>query len=170
MGGGNDTFNGGVGSDNISGGNGNDTLLGGDGSDRLTGGNGDDTIDAGQGNDTLIGQQGQDLLIGGAGKDSFYLTLPVAGDFDTINDFSITDDKLVISQTVFALSQVLGVLDPSVFRLGTSATTASDRLIYDQSTGNLFFDADGLSTIAQIKIARLVNQSPLTSSQITVIA
>ncbi|HEY9802154.1 MAG TPA: tandem-95 repeat protein [Leptolyngbyaceae cyanobacterium] len=161
LGGGDDTFNGGVGSDNVSGGDGNDSLFGGDGNDKLDGGLGDDV---------LVGGKGRDLLIGGAGKDRFSVSLPVVGNFDTINDFIITDDKIVISQAEFALNQGVGKLDSSAFRLGTEATAASDRFIYDQFTGNLFFDADGLGGAGQVKVAQLSNQAALTANQIYVIA
>ncbi|MBD2504400.1 cadherin-like domain-containing protein [Anabaena azotica] len=160
LGGGDDTFNGGVGSDNVSGDDGNDSLFGGDGDDKLDGGLGDDI---------LIGGKGRDTLIGGAGQDSFYVRLPVVGDFDTINDFTITDDKIVISQAEFGLNQDVGTLD-SAFRLGTEATAVGDRFIYDQFTGNLFFDADGLGGAAQVKLAQLSNQAALTVNQIYVIA
>ncbi|MBD2344302.1 DUF4347 domain-containing protein [Anabaena subtropica] len=169
LGGGDDTFNGGVGADNVSGGDGNDILQGGDGNDRLNGG---------QGDDILIGGQGKDILIGGAGKDSFHLSLPLVGDFDTINDFNVLDDTIFISTSEFGLSEHWGVqLDSQLFRLGASATTASDglrpaggdRFIYDQSTGNLFFDADGLGGTAQIKIAHLSNQAALSNTHISLL-
>jgi Ca2+-binding RTX toxin-like protein len=154
----------------LSGENGNDWLSGLGGNDRLIGGNGNDTLDGGTGDDTLIGGRGFDYLIGGAGKDSFQLSLPVVGDFDTIADFSVVDDKILISKAEFGLTQGLGVLDASVFRLGTSAVTAGDRFIYDQSTGNLFFDTDGNGSNTQVRIAQLSNQADLTNINITVIA
>ncbi|MBD2254823.1 tandem-95 repeat protein [Nostoc parmelioides] len=160
LGGGDDTFNGGVGFDNVSGGDGNDSLFGGDSNDKLDGGLGDDI---------LVGGKGRDLLIGGAGRDSFYVSLPTVGDFDTINDFTTTEDKIVISQSEFALSQAVGTLNPSAFRLGTGATAADDRFIYDQFTGSLFFDADGLGGAAQVKVAQLSYPVVLTVNQIYVI-
>ncbi|MBN3958317.1 hypothetical protein [Nostoc sp. NMS8] len=56
-----------------------------------------------------------------------------------------------------------------MFRLGTSATTG-DRFIYNQTTGNLSFDKDGVGGTAQVKIAQLLNQAMLTNANITVIA
>jgi ELWxxDGT repeat protein len=154
----------------LSGGDGNDWLSGLGGNDRLVGGHGNDTLDGGTGDDTLIGGRGFDYLIGGAGKDSFQLSRPLVGDFDTIADFSVDDDKILISKAEFGLTQGLGVLDASLFRLGTSAVTASDRFIYNQSTGNLFFDADGFGGNTQVRIAQLSNQADLTNINITVIA
>lgn len=154
----------------LSGEDGNDWLFGLAGNDILNGGHGNDTLDGGMGDDTLIGGRGRDSLTGGAGKDSFQLIRPIADDFDKLTDFSVGDDKILISKAEFGLSQGLGVLDASVFRLGTSAVAAGDRFIYDQATGNLFFDTDGNGGNTQVQIARLANQAALTSTHITVIA
>ncbi|WP_427156883.1 hypothetical protein ACQFX9_15860 [Aliinostoc sp. HNIBRCY26] len=154
----------------LSGGDGNDWLFGLAGHDTLNGNNGNDILNGGKGNDLLIGGRGNDSLTGDAGRDSFQLSLPVVDDFDTITDFSITDDKILLSKAEFGLTQGLGVLNASAFRLGTSATTASDRLIYDQATGNLFFDTDGLSGNTQVQIAQLTTKPLLSNTHITIIA
>ncbi|AUS99580.1 hypothetical protein CLI64_03795 [Nostoc sp. CENA543] len=154
----------------LSGGDGDDWLFGLAGNDTLNGNNGNDIINGGKGNDLLIGGRGNDSLTGDAGRDSFQLSLPVVDDFDTITDFSIADDKILISKAEFGLNQSLGVLNTSAFRLGTSATTASDRFIYDQATGNLFFDTDGLSGNTQIQIAQLTTKPLLSNTHITIIA
>ncbi|MEH2260648.1 MAG: hypothetical protein V7K60_31650 [Nostoc sp.] len=60
-------------------------------------------------------------------------------------------------------------LDSGLFRLGTSAIAGSDRFIYDQTTGNLFFDADEIGKAAQVQIAQFSNQAVLSSANITVI-
>lgn len=86
---GNDTLDGGTGDDQIDGGEGNDLLLGGSGQDNLVGGEGDDWLDGGSGVDTLTGN---------AGKDTFKLTI---GEFDTVTDFAVGSDKLLISGTSF---------------------------------------------------------------------
>ena len=36
-----------------------------------------------------------------------------------------------------------GELDPEAFAVGSAATEADDRIIYDPTSGNLFYDADG---------------------------
>ncbi len=185
---GNDSLNGGTENDTLYGDDGNDTLLGETGNDVLYGGLGNDSLDGGtgndtlygdDGNDTLLGRNGNDLLVGGKGRDfftggngndRFYLNDTRTGDFDTITDFNIEQDQILISKSEFGLSQDLGTFDPSFFRLGASATAASDRLIYDKTTGNLFFDEDGSGTLAKIQIAQLSNQAAIASTNITVIA
>ncbi|MBN3961089.1 cadherin-like domain-containing protein [Nostoc sp. NMS8] len=158
--------------DNIlTGNNGANTLAGGDGNDSLFGNSGNDTLLGGAGDDLLTGGIGRDVLTGGTGRDSFNLATSRTGGYDTIADFTVGEDTIFISSTEFALGQSQNTtLNPSLFRLGTGATTTGDRFIYDQSTGNLFFDKDGTGSTAQVQIALLSNQVALTSANITVIA
>ena len=85
----------------------NDYLEGGAANDALYGGKGNDTLIGGQGNDFLLGGQGDDLLTGGAGKDMFELAgqlvvdrsngqTSFTGGFDTIADFNVTDDLILL--------------------------------------------------------------------------
>tara|TARA_A100001011_G_C14291637_1_gene836453 strand:+ start:339 stop:1790 length:1452 start_codon:yes stop_codon:yes gene_type:complete len=71
---------------------GEDNLYGGAGDDYLNGGSGKDTLSGEGGNDTLIGDEDNDILIGGTGSDSFQFLNGFG--FDTITDFSKTEDKL----------------------------------------------------------------------------
>ncbi|MEH2165449.1 MAG: tandem-95 repeat protein, partial [Nostoc sp.] len=147
------------------------TLIGGDGDDSLFGNSGNDTLLGGVGNDLLAGGVGLDVLTGGIGQDSFNLTGSRTGGYDTIADFTLGDDTILVSKAEFALSQSQNTtLNSSLFRLGTSAIAGSDRFIYDQTTGNLFFDADGIGKAAQVQIALFSNQAVLSSANITVIA
>ncbi|ACC83035.1 beta strand repeat-containing protein [Nostoc punctiforme] len=147
------------------------TLSGGDGNDNLFGNSGNDSLLGGVGNDSLFGGIGKDTLTGGAGQDSLYLTDTRTGGYDTITDFTVGDDTIFISKAEFGLGQAQDTtLDSGLFRLGTIATTASDRFIYNQSTGNLYFDKDGLGGTTQVQIAQLSNNAQLSSANITVIA
>lgn len=182
----NNTLTGNSGANVLAGRDGDDQLLGLAGKDTLNGGNGNDTLDGGAGNDELIGGVGADVLTGGDGRDSFFLRVPnydsyypyfpyypyypPSDGFDTITDFNIADDKLVVSIAEFGLAQPLGVLNSNTFQLGSSATNVSDRFIYDQSSGNLFFDTDGSGSAYQVLIAQLSNQVALTNTNIVLIA
>ena len=68
LGGGSDTYTGGI--LDVSGGNGNDTMTGGGGTQTLRGGQGSDTLNGAADNDALFGDAGDDVLIGGAGADT----------------------------------------------------------------------------------------------------
>ncbi|MBD2452196.1 calcium-binding protein [Nostoc sp. FACHB-152] len=182
----NNTLTGNNSANTLAGRDGNDQLLGLAGQDTLDGGNGNDTLDGGAGNDELIGGVGADVLTGGEGRDNFLLRIPnynsydpyyrypyfnpPSDGFDTITDYSIADDKLVVSIAEFGLAQPLGILKSNIFRLGSSATSASERFIYDQSTGNLFFDTDGSGSASQVQIAKLSSQVALTNTNIVLIA
>ncbi|MBN3944533.1 MAG: calcium-binding protein [Nostoc sp. NMS9] len=155
----------------LTGNTGANILNGEDGNDSLIGDSGNDSLFGGAGDDLLSGGTGRDVLTGGTGRDSLYLTDTRTGGYDIIADFTVGDDTLFISKAEFGLSQSQNTsLEASLFRLGASATTASDRFIYNQTTGNLFFDKDGLGGTAQVQIAQFSNQVMLTNANITVIA
>ncbi|OCQ90156.1 hypothetical protein BCD64_19755 [Nostoc sp. MBR 210] len=166
---GSDIIDGGAGNDSLYGEKGNDIVYGRDGNDILNGGAGDDMLLGDGGNDILIGGLGRDILAGGSGRDSFYLNNG-ARNADIITDFVSGVDSFVISQSEFGFNQAIGTLEPSLFRLGTSATAASDRFIYDRSSGKLFFDQDGIGSVAKVQIAQLSNRPTLSNTDFNVIA
>lgn len=141
-------------SDDLQGGDGNDSLYGDSGNDSLVGDWGTDILDGGAGNDMLISSWGSDVLTGGAGTDYFrFGTIPymLNGSVNTITDFSVADDFIGLSRTV--MPEIVlpnggndGILNPDAFIAGAGQKTAldaSDRIIYDTTTGNLYFDGDG---------------------------
>jgi uncharacterized protein YjiK len=152
-----------------------DTLNGTNGNDTLFGFAGNDTINGGAGNDTIYGGAGVDLLFGGAGNDVFGFNNSNEG-IDKINDFVVGEDRIAISRagfggdSVFGISSLVGgVLDPSRFTLGSSATKNSDRFIYNINSGALFFDADGAAGVAQVRIAQFVGNPSLTSASFSIV-
>ncbi|NER99041.1 MAG: calcium-binding protein [Symploca sp. SIO1B1] len=132
----------------------------------LTGSNFDDHLIGDAANNTLWGLQGDDLLTGGADADNFNFGSSNQG-IDTITDFnSIQGDQIRVSANNFGGGLTLGVLDAEEFTIGSAATKASDRFIYDDTTGALFFDPDGTGAIAQIQFAQLAVGVALTNSDI----
>ncbi|WP_454868503.1 calcium-binding protein [Pseudomonas farris] len=73
-----------------------DTLIGNAADNHLSGGRGGDVLSGGAGVDTLIGGKGNDTLTGGADTDYFVID-KAAGDIDTITDFVIGTDRIVLS-------------------------------------------------------------------------
>ncbi|MGF1487409.1 MAG: 5'-nucleotidase C-terminal domain-containing protein [Prochloraceae cyanobacterium] len=164
----NDLIRGLEGNDTLRGKNGNDLLDGGIGNDLLRGGEGNDTLTGGEGNDTLVGGNGNDTLTGGAGKD-YFVFLNLNEGIDTITDINAIDnDKIRISATGFDPGLVVGRLDPILLHIGSSATTANHRFVYDNTTGALYFDADGIGGVAQQQFAILENSPDLVASQLSV--
>lgn len=144
------------GDDTISGTNLNDKLFGWGGNDFLTGGLGNDHLSGGKGNDTLIGIGSNDTLTGGAGADTFIFENDTATlGANKITDFTHGKDHMDLLSGIYSNIGSPGLLDPLHFHLGTAAVTAAQGVIYDQTTGNLWIDADGNGPTAAILIAHL---------------
>jgi Ca2+-binding RTX toxin-like protein len=56
----------------------------------------------------------------------------------------------------------------NAFKLGAAATSTAHRIIYNQATGELFYDADGTGSAAQIKFAVIANQAQLSAANFLV--
>jgi Ca2+-binding RTX toxin-like protein len=109
----------------------------------INGNGGNDKINGGGGDDKLYGGSGKDALVGGSGKDMFVFNTKLgATNVDTIGDFSVKKDKIVLDDDVFKAGKV-GDLSSGAFSTGTKAQDASDRIIYDKASGKLWYDADG---------------------------
>ncbi|MEH2067722.1 MAG: calcium-binding protein [Nostoc sp.] len=170
---GNNTLSGGTGGDylNVNNSSGDNLLDGGDGNDTLTasGGFGKNTLKGGNGNDTLIGGKGNDSLYGGVGTDTFVFSSFNDG-LDRIYDFNTTNEVIQVSAAGFGGGLSAGVLKTSQFTIGTSATTSTQRLIYNSTTGALFFDQDGSAGgFAQIQFAQLTAGLSLTNTNLVVV-
>lgn len=168
-----------TGTDAINGtGNRLDNWLDGNGADNiLLGGAGNDALYGEDGNDTLEGGAGRDDLYGGAGADTFLfaskLTPAQGSAADFVFDFnSFEGDKLAFSKAVFTGLSALGVLDEDAFHAGTSANDASDRVIYDATTGNLYYDVDGIGRRPQVLVATVGawEHPALTSADVLIVA
>ncbi len=134
--------------------------------DTLRGKKGNDTLLGAEGNDRLIGGIGEDTLTGSAGVDRFIRWQSNTG-IDTITDFQVGEDLLCFSAKGFGGDLVKrSVLDESQFTLGSAATTDSQRFIYDDTTGALFFDADGTGESEQVQIAALSSGLALGNADI----
>jgi Ca2+-binding RTX toxin-like protein len=140
------------------------------GSNVLTGNTNNNILTGGAGNDFLNGLTGLDRLVGGVGIDTFVLHKNQG--LDTIADFA-TGEKLRISATEFGGGLVAGVtLTASQFLLSagaTSAANATQRLIFNSSTRNLYFDVDGAGGTASVQIAKLEGSSSLSLGDFLII-
>lgn len=154
----------------ITGNTGANRLLGWAGNDTLFGGAGNDAIDGGTDNDILYGGAGNDVITGGGGNDWFVFdTAPASTNIDTITDFTAGTDKIVLDDDIFTTLGITGTttgvaLTTSMFQLGTAANDIGDRIIYDQTSGNLYYDADGSGSTAAIQFATLSTKPILAST------
>ena len=144
--------------------------IGGNGAaNRRVGKAGDDRLDGGGGDDSLYGGAGTDSLTGGAGADGFYFDAPlsIAG-VDAISDFSVADDTIFLSRSVFAAFTANGAIDDGAFAHGTAAAEADDRILYDKATGRIFYDADGSGAGAAIHFATVAAGTELGAADFVV--
>jgi Ca2+-binding RTX toxin-like protein len=162
-----DIINGGAGRDNLEGNAGNDRLTGGSGDDRLLGGTGKDTLAGNDGNDRLDGGIGRDILSGGKGNDRFEFTASVgAGNADAIEDFGI-GDKIVLENSIFR--SVGSRLAASAFVVGSASVGREDHIIYEKTTGSLYYDPDGVGGRAAMLFAALDTRPTLDAGDFLVI-
>lgn len=169
-----DTILGEAGDDRLDGGDGNDSIVGGLSDDFASGGDGNDRIQGNDGNDTINGgtSTGKDPsdpasangLSGGAGDDTFLFNTPVSATYSRISDFNTSGaDNITLDRTVFAALTNGSSLSPSELRVGTSFTNTSQRIRYNSSTGDLFYDVDGSGAAPSVLFATLVSKPTITA-------
>jgi Ca2+-binding RTX toxin-like protein len=123
-----------------------DTLTGTSLDNSLAGGAGNDSLSGGAGADTLSGELGKDTLSGGLGADKFlFNVLETTANRDTISDFLWSEgDKIQFSKSVFTGFANAGAITTTMFAIDSAIQTNATRLIYNNATGVLSYDADGL--------------------------
>lgn len=105
----------------------------------------------------------------GADKFGFYSPNPDLYRIDTITDFVVADDTITVSDAGFGSGLTAGAaITPDQFVLGAVARDASNRFIYNQNTGALFFDKDGTGAIGQLQLATLSTGLAMTNANIFV--
>ena len=123
-------------------------------SNQITGSSGNNNLNGGGGNDTLNGGGGNDTLNGGVDSDRFLFNtaLPAAG-VDTINNFVVGSDKIVLDKTVFsALETVAGnplvARDFQVINVAAASEVGEagsrlDEIVYNRQTGRMWYNQNG---------------------------
>ena len=108
-------------------------------------------MDGGAGNDTLTGGGAPDRF-------DFSTLLDNSSNVDTITDFVSAVDRFGLDLGVFSALGSPGRLTAGAFAQGVGTTQgqdADDRIVYDISTGALYFDADGAGSAAAVRFAIL---------------
>jgi Ca2+-binding RTX toxin-like protein len=118
----------------------------------------------------LSGEAGNDTLTGGTGDDQFWFGAALSGstNVDVITDFegagTTGGDVIGLDNAIFtALS---GTTDfTSVFQSGASdaAGGAAIRLVYNSTSGALFYDTDGDGAEAAVQFATLTGAPALAA-------
>jgi len=123
-------------------------------------------------NDILNGREGRDELFGNDGQDSFLFntTLDAATNVDLILDFNVADDTILLDRDIFSSSLGLGNISAGELVIGPAAQDANDRIIYNNATGALLYDNDGVGGNAAIQFATLSTGLALTNLDFLVVA
>jgi Ca2+-binding RTX toxin-like protein len=145
-----------------------------DGNDTLFGLAGHDTLLGGNGNDWLQGGTWSDTLTGGAGADSFVWAEAGTNHVDRVTDFTPGFDELLFENATLTALGEEGAWAPGDERFhsapgATSGQEADDRLVYNNSTGSLYYDPDGSGSAAAQIVAVFQGAPAITASDITVI-
>jgi Ca2+-binding RTX toxin-like protein len=135
-----------------------ETINGLSGDDDIYGDAGNDILNGNDGDDLLLGETGNDILTGGIGSDEFTFalsSLPAAG-VDTITDFGLYSDKVILSKPIFSSLETNGgnptmggnLLQAGDFSMINVAATSEvaiagtslNEIVYNVVTGNLFYN------------------------------
>ena len=164
------------GPDILTGGSGNDVLIGGLGNDSLKGGADNDTLKGDAGADRLYGGNGKDTLYGGAGNDIFVFDAKPhkKKNYDTVKDYKVKQDSIHLDDAVFTKLGSGKISSPKMlkakhFKLSNQAQDKDDYIIYDKSTGVLYYDSNGSSAGGRTEIAKFSNKPMLKASEFFVI-
>jgi Ca2+-binding RTX toxin-like protein len=191
---GNDRLDGGKGGDRMEGGTGDDTYSVDNANDQIVeaAASGIDTVRSwlknttlgdnlenlilegtakanGTGNDlanSITGNIKANILTGGAGADTFIFTTALGPlNVDTLTDFTTGSDKIALDDAIF------GSLSGGWFHSVTSLaqTDADDHILYDQSTGALYYDADGSGGAAAVRFAMLSGAPAVSAADLLVV-
>ncbi|MBM6592947.1 calcium-binding protein [Microvirga pudoricolor] len=139
----------------------------------LKGNAGRNVITGNDGRNTLHGGLGQDELTGGGGRDVFVFSTRVAKknnqEVDFITDFNVRADSIHLENKIFkglgrkGSEKKPALLSKDAFWIGkTGAHDATDRVIYDNKRGILWYDADGTGPQAPIQIALMSKKLKMT--------
>ena len=141
----------------------------GTGSINLTGNGIVQSIIGNAGNNVINGKGGSDALWGLGGNDTFVFDTALGStNVDRIYDFNPATDSIRLDDAFFR-GLTLGALSSGALAIGSAATQADDRIIYDSTTGKLYFDPDGAGGAAQAQFATLNVGLGVTSADFFVV-
>jgi serralysin len=176
-----DSLSGDAAANNFYGHGGNDTLVGAEGNDTLRGAEGDDWLYGGFAFAVSNTGTGNDVLVGGGGRDRFVfndspnpaLAGPEAT-ADLVVDFRSGIDELVFDDNVFPSAGPPGkyVANDPRFYAAAGATQGhdeTDRVVYNTTSGELYYDPDGSGLAPAEIIATLQGDPAVAATDILII-
>jgi serralysin len=131
---------------------------------------GNNVLNGGDGNDTLWGHLGQDSFLFNTALDDETI-IDAGTNVDTILHFNVTDDTIRLDDDIFSSGLVANnSVAGSQFVIGAAALDANHRIIYNDATGAVYYDSDGVGGAAQIQFATLSAGLALTNFDFLVVA
>jgi Ca2+-binding RTX toxin-like protein len=121
-----------------------------------------------------MGGSGSDTLTGGEGSDCFVFSTAASRstNMDTITDFVSGTDYIQLSKAIFTGLGNAGSLTTDQFWSGggvVAAHDATDRIIYNTTSGALYYDADGNGGGAAVVLATLVGNLTITLDDLVMV-
>ena len=110
-------------------------------------------------------------MAGYGGSDTFVFNtaLNAATNLDTVSDFSHADDTFHLDNAIFTQLGANGAMNAAFFHNGAAAADANDYIVYNQSTGALFYDANGNGAGGAVQFATLSTKPALLADDFIVI-
>lgn len=151
-----------------------ENVIGSTAANVLTGNTVANRLNGGGGSDTLNGGLGNDVLTGGLGSDFFeFRTAPGSANVDTITDFNFVNDVIRLENTGAGMfnTLALGFLNPNFLKQNATgvATDADDRIVYNTTTGALFYDSNGNAAGGAVQFALLTGHPTIVAADFLVI-
>jgi serralysin len=149
-------------------------IFGNDGANKIYGKDGLDQLFGYGGRDLIYGGLGADKVTGGLGDDLFMFDTPLGGDnIDTILDFHNVvgdNDTIRMDNKYFTMLAKTGALKSDFFAANATGTAVDgdDYIVYNTTTGELFYDSNGNLAGGVVKFAVLTGAPTLTSSDFLV--
>ena len=139
----------------------------------LTGNSLSQSLIGNAGANILNGMFGNDIMTGGLNNDTFLFNTTLgAANRDTITDFNLAEDTIQLDDAIFAGIGAAGAtLNATLFKNLTTggAVDATDRILYNDTTGAIFYDADGTGATAAIQFATLTGSPTVTNADFFVV-
>ncbi len=137
----------------------------------LTGNSIGQTLRGNAGSNVIDGKGGADTLTGFGGKDFFVFSSAIGASSDTVTDFNVTDDTIRLENAIFTKLTNTGALNTAFFRSNSTGTAVdgNDYVLYDNTDGKLYYDADGSGAGSKIHFATLTSAPAVTNLDFVVI-
>ncbi len=137
----------------------------------LTGNSIGQTVRGNAGSNVIDGKGGADTLTGFGGKDFFVFSSAIGASSDTVTDFNVADDTIRLENAIFTKLTNTGTLSSTLFRSNSTGTAVdgNDYVLYDNTDGKLYYDADGSGAGTKIHFATLTGAPAITNADFVVV-